>query len=171
LSDRAGYIREARERFDAYDENVWIKVYFDEHTGGYFVYHKEHKFDPKIGIFDIPRGDYEKIASGVLSKYGMRIVLDAEPSESIEKKADGFLNDRIFDIKSRENTFANSDKVKHKTSEASKQKAEIVVFYFHDKSMYNREMIIDGYGKYLRNSVSKRVQQIYCIVDGRLYRI
>ena len=171
MANRTEYIEEARARFNSYHTDEWEKSYFDEYSGGYCVYHKEHKFDPKKGKFGISRGEYEKRASEILAKHGMRVVLGPEPSGDENKKADGFLNGRVFDIKSRENIFENSDKVKRKISEASKQKAEIIVFYFHDKNMFDKDIIIEGYGKYLKNSKSKRIQKVYCVVEKRLYRM
>jgi hypothetical protein len=66
----------------------------------------------------------------------------------------------------------NSDRViKDAISKASGQGAEIIVLYFHDKSMYNIDIVKKGYQKYLINSQSKRVQTVYCIVGKYIYRI
>ena len=99
-AEKAEYIRDARAEYDAYGGEEWTKAGFDEHSGGYWVYHKEHRFDPTIGIFGISRSDYERISSEVLMNYSMRIVLDSEkPLKNADKKKDGFLNGIPFDIK------------------------------------------------------------------------
>ena len=109
MSDRNEYVEAARAVFDSYDGNLWRKdgfvVHiggqkvqidgFDEQSGGFVVFHKEHEFDPTIGKYDIPRGDYEKLASEVLMKYGMRVELGSEnqgENQDKNKIPDGLLN-------------------------------------------------------------------------------
>ncbi|GHT80184.1 hypothetical protein FACS189467_1680 [Bacteroidia bacterium] len=41
----------------------YTSVKFDDKIGGLLAIHKDHNFDPTIGRFGIPRGDYERIAS------------------------------------------------------------------------------------------------------------
>jgi len=42
-------ITNARKAYSAYDEKVWSKACFDEYSGGYNVYHKNHQFTKKGG--------------------------------------------------------------------------------------------------------------------------
>ena len=166
LENKEEYIREAKVRFDAYNTEDWIKAGFDENSGGYMTYHKKHHFDPTIGIFGIPRGDYEKITSKILMKYGMKVELSSEkPSDN--KKPDGLLNDKIFDIKAVEGT--GKENVLKDIKDASKKGAETVVLYFHKKDWLDEKQIHENYQTYLRNSKSKRIQQVYYIVDGKLH--
>ena len=44
MTDRAKYIEKAKAKYDSYDSDVWIKAGFDENSGGYSVYHREHQF-------------------------------------------------------------------------------------------------------------------------------
>ena len=161
-------IKGAIQKYNSYG-NEWEKAYFDEFSGGYVVCHKDHQFDPTIGKFGIPRGDYEKNASKVLSKYGKRIVLESEISEEGIKTPDGLLNEVKFDIKGIEGSSYRI--IKEAISKSSKQGAEIVVFYFHDKNMFNTNFVRESYEKYLINSKSKRVKKVYCVVGKYLYRI
>jgi hypothetical protein len=169
LSDRTGYIREARAKYDSYDSEEWIRAGFDEHTGGYFVYHRNHQFDPTIGKYGIPRGDYEKNASEVLAVYGMSVVLTSEIAEEGHTVNDGWLNDIPFEIKGVEGK--SNRIIRDKIFDASKQNAEIVALYFHDKDSFNRDFVLDGYKKYLTVSKIKRVKSVYCIVETHLYKI
>jgi len=162
-------LNEAKEKYNSYNTNDWIQAGFDEFSGGYRVYHKEHQFDLSIGKFGIPRGDYEKNASEVLIRYGMSVVLNSEKSEYRKKVSDGLLNNLLFDIKGIEGK--SNRIIKDKISEASKQGAEIVVLYFHDKDMFDIDFVRAGYEKYLTNSKSKRVKKIYCVVGKHLYRV
>ena len=52
-------------------------------------------------------------------------------------------------------------------AQASKQKAEAVVFYFHDSDMLNLSALRDGYKRYLGNS--NKINRIYYIIDNELY--
>ena len=169
MTDRAEHIKAARVKYDSYDTVDWEKAGFDEFSGGYMVYHREHRFDPSIGKFGIPRGDYEKNASEVLVKYGMSVILESEISEDGIKTPDGLLNDALFDIKGIEGKSKRI--IKDKISEASKQGVEIAVLYFHDESMFNVDFVREGYDKYLINSKSKRVKKVYCIVGKQIHRI
>ena len=168
MTDRVEYIRESRAKYNAYDDE-WEKAYFDEFSGGYVVYHKEHQFDPTIGKFGIPRGDYEKIASGVLVKYGMSVELFSEAPEYGIKIPDGLLNGKLFDIKGIEGT--GKENILKDLKSANKKKAEVVVFYYHDKRLFSENQIRDNYHSYLRNSKSKRIQHVYYIVDRKLYTL
>jgi hypothetical protein len=169
VNDRAELLKAAKTKYNSYNTDDWVQAEFDEFSGGYRVYHKLHQFDPTIGKFGIPRGDYEKNASKVLSKYGMSVALDSEISKRGIKTADGLLNGVLFDVKGVEGK--SSRIVKDKISEASKQGAETVVLYYHDKNMFDINFVRDGYEKYLVNSKSKRVKKVYCVVGKYLYRI
>jgi hypothetical protein len=163
-------LKEAKTKYASYNTDDWIKVGFDEFSGGYCVYHKDHLFDPTIGKFGIPRGDYEKNSAIVLMGYGMSVALSSEISELEKiKKPDGLLNGVLFDIKGIEGK--SNRLIKDKLSEASKQGAEIVVLYFHDADMYDKNFIMQGYNQYLNNSKSKRVKKVYCIVGKYLHKL
>ena len=162
-------LKEAKEKYNSYNTNDWIRAKFDEHSGGYWVFHKDHQFDPTIGKFGFPRGDYEKKASEVLVKYGMSVVLHSEKSEYETKISDGLLNNILFDIKGIEGK--SSRIVKDKIMEASRQGAEIVVLYYHDSNMFDIDFVRAGYEKYLTNSKNKRIKKVYCVVGKCLYGI
>gem|GEM_PF-1819376 len=166
VDGRTEILKAAKEKYNSYNTSDWIRAGFDEFSGGYRVYHKKHQFDPTIGKFGIPRGDYEKIASKVLAKYGMSVELWSEaPGE--DKIPDGLLNGVRFDIKGVEGI---GDRIiKSKISEASKQGAETVVLYYHDRNFFSKEQVKDGYHFYLRNSKSKRISRLYYIVDNKLH--
>jgi hypothetical protein len=141
--DRTELLKEAKEKYNSYNTDEWILAGFDEFSGGYMVYHTEYQFDPTIGIFGIPRGDYEKNSASVLMGYGMSIVLNSEISELENvKKPDGLLNGVLFDIKGIEGK--SNRLIKDKISEASKQGAEIVVLYFHDADMYDKILLYEA---------------------------
>jgi hypothetical protein len=144
-------------------------VRFNEKTGGLLAVHREHSFDPTIGKFGIPRGDYERIASDVLHKYGRSVVLESENMPEGLKTPEGLLDGIKFDIKSIEGTGKNN--ILNNIKEASAQGVEIVVLYYHDKSVFFQGRLIESYNTYLRTSKSKRIKTVYYIVDGKLQKI
>ena len=167
LSDRIEANRIEYERL-LKDDN-YTNVRFNPRNGALSAIHKNHNFDPTIGRFGIPRGDYERISLDVLYEYGNRIVLNSEKLAKGVSTPDGLLNDIVFDIKGIEGV--SNRLIKDAISKASSQGAEIAVLYFHDKNMYYLNAVKDGYEKYLINSRSKRVRTVYCIVERYIYKI
>jgi hypothetical protein len=47
VTGREGIITKAREAYHAYNEKIWMQAYFDEYSGGFNVYHKDHQFAKK----------------------------------------------------------------------------------------------------------------------------
>jgi hypothetical protein len=146
-----------------------MDVRFNEKTGGLLAVHREHSFDPTVGKFGIPRGDYEKNSAKVLSAYGMNVILGSETSERGIKTPDGLLNGMFFDIKGIEGK--SNRIIKDKILEASIQGAETVVLYFHDASMFDKEFVAKSYGRYLGASKNARIKKVYCIVGKYLHKI
>jgi hypothetical protein len=64
MGERIRIVEAARSRYDAYDSKEWDKAYFDEFSGGYNVYHKDHHFAKKGG-----GGNAEMIVGRMLAKY------------------------------------------------------------------------------------------------------
>ena len=163
------HIKEARAKYNSYSTDDWIKAGFDEQSGGYFIYHKKHRFDPTIGIFNIERGKYEKISSEILMKYGMKVELGSEMPKYKNRVADGLLNGKPFDIKGVEGT--GKENILKDIKDASKKRAETIVLYYHSENMFDEKQIRENYKTYLRNSKSKRIRQIYYIVDNKLHAL
>jgi hypothetical protein len=166
---RVELLKEAKAKYNAYNADDWVKVGFDEHSGGYCVYHKDHLFDPTIGKFGIPRGDYEKNAAKVLSAYGMNVVLKSERCKDGIKTPDGFLNGVLFDIKGVEGN--SQRRIKDVFSKSSKQGAEVTVLYFHDKNMFDMDFVKESYKRYLGASKNALVKEVYCVVGKYLHKI
>ena len=120
--------------------------------------HKEHNFDPTIGKFGIPRGDYERISLDVLYDYGMSIILGSETPIYQVKVAEGTLNGKKFDIKGIEGIGKRN--IISKISDAGSQGAEIIVLYYHRVEMFDLQKIINAYNGYLKLSETKRIQNI-----------
>ena len=97
LSDRIEANR--KEYYRLLIDGNYTDVRFNPKNGALLAIHKKHYFDPTIGIFEIPRGKYEKIASEVLFDYGMSVILNSEISGYQVKTPEGFLNGKLFDIK------------------------------------------------------------------------
>ena len=146
-------------------------VIFDEDSGGLSAVHIEHNFDPTIGKFGIPRGDYEKLSTEALRKAGHKVILASEHAETGIKTPDGFLDDIKMDIKGVEGTGKWT--IKNKFLSAGKQGVETIILYFHDKGMYSLEKVKEGWFYYLYDMKdhSQTIKNILCVVDGKVLKI
>jgi hypothetical protein len=71
--EKANILQVAMTKYDSYSEE-WEKVYFDEKTGGFNVYHKDHEFQKAGG-----GGEAEKKVGEMLAKYnGKQVEFQAE---------------------------------------------------------------------------------------------
>ena len=157
------------EYYRLLEDSNYTNVRFNEKTGGLSAIHIEHNFDPTIGIFGIPRGDYERISIDVLYEYGKTVVLGSEKRGIGKKAPEGLLDGKEFDIKGIEGTGKRN--IIDKISDASYQGVETVVLYFHDADTFNLQKIINAYKGYLKLSKTRRVQNIYYIVDNKLHKV
>jgi hypothetical protein len=167
LADRIEANR--KEYYRLLNDCNYTNVRFNEKTGGLAAIHREHNFDPTVGIFGIPRGDYERISLDVLYEYGNSVILGSEKLGRKTKIAEGYLNEKLFEIKAIEGNSENN--IIKDIKDASKKHAEIIVLYYHDKSLFSEKQIRKSYQSYLRNSTSKRIQHVYYIIDKKLYTL
>ena len=88
MTEKAEYIREAHAKYDTYDPQFWTKEYFDEISGGYVVYHRDHNFTKTGG-----GGEIEKIVGKILARYNGKQVefLSEGNDKSPDIKVDCFL--------------------------------------------------------------------------------
>ena len=131
--------------------------------------HGHYPFDRTIGKFGIPRGDYERISLDVLFENGDKIILESEKLGKNIRAVEGYLNGIPFDIKGIEGTGKRN--IFDKISDASNKGAEIIVLYYHDSELFDLQKIVNAYNGYLKLSKSSRIQTIYYIIDGKLYKI
>ena len=150
------------------DDN-YTDVRFNPKSGALSAIHKKHNFDPTIGKFGIPRGDYEKISLNVLYNNGMSVILGSETPIYQVKAAEGILNGEKFDIKGIEGNGKRN--IIDKISDVGRKKAEIAVLYYHDARMFDLQKITNAYNGYLKVSKSKRVQEVYYIVENKLFKL
>ncbi len=132
-------IMERHNEFVPYLKNKdYKKQKFDWESGGYQATHNDHNFDPTIGKFGIPRGDYERNVIETLYKEGYSVILRSEKGSEGVTQPDGFINGVLMDIKGVEgHNCSNSMK------SANRQQVETVVLYFHDKNLFNLSEVMD----------------------------
>ena len=150
------------------DDN-YTDVRFNPENGALAATHKEHNFDNSIGIFGIERGDYERISMDVLYQNGNKVVLESEKTGYKKKVADGVLNEKKFDIKGIEGIGENN--IINDIKDVNKKGVESMVFYYHDRNLFDVKRLKEGYNSYLRNSKSKRIKDVYYIVDRKLFKL
>jgi hypothetical protein len=117
-------VEASRQKFAKYDDSAWKKEYFDPHSGGYNVYHKEHQFS-KVG----GGGDAEMKVGRMLAKYNGKQV-EFLPENGKGKGVPDFQFDgQTWDVKYIQN--ANVETIRKYIKDA--RKAENVILYGVDK--------------------------------------
>jgi hypothetical protein len=167
LSDRIKVYQTLHEELSR-DPN-YTSVRFNPATGVLAAIHKDHHFDPTVGRFGMPRGDYERITLDILYNAGHTVLLVSELMERNIRTTDGLLNGKPFDIKGVEGSGKRH--IEYKIRESGKQGAEVLVLFYPDSSLFSKPEIENAFEDYLRNSKSKRVQQVYYIVDNLLFKL
>jgi hypothetical protein len=161
MEERPHILEAAKSRYNAYDSKDWEKAYFDEHSGGFSVYHKRHQFAKTAG-----GGNAEKIVGKMLAKYNSKQVefLPEGGSKSPDIKFDG----RTWDIKYIEK--ASEHRIRDAIRDA--RKADNAIFYFTDenKSILLNNAITREAGKFLKGQTSK-MPDIYRIDKNGLLKL
>ena len=116
----------------------YTDVAFDPKTGGVKATHKEHNFDPTIGRFGIPRGNYEKITRDALFKKGYNVILRSEKGQEGVRQPDGYLDGILMDIKGVEGLNCSNS-----LKSANRQKVKTVILYYHDKASFDINNVND----------------------------
>ena len=155
MGNSAEYIENARAVFDSYGSE-WTKELFDEHSGGFNVYHKKHNFSKAGG-----GGKAEKDVGKILAKIGKQVEFlpekDKDPDVSFDKQT--------WDIKFI--THANETTIRNHIKDA--RKADNAIFFWdaNDKlavlsSAINREV-----GRLAKGQIN-RLPNIYYIDESGL---
>ena len=114
----------ALQKYNLYGSE-WNKVYFDEYSGGFCVYHEDHKFTKAGG-----GGDAEKIVGKMLAKQNGKQV---EFLPELEKRsADLRFDGQSWDVKFID--CANEETIRKAIRDAVK--ADNAIFYFTNESKY-----------------------------------
>jgi len=150
------------------DDN-YTDVRFNPENGALAATHIDHIFDKAIGIFGIERGEYERISLDVLYQNGNSVVLGSEKTNYKKKIADGILNEKKFDIKGIEGIGENN--IINDIKDVNKKGVESIVFYYHERKLFDEKRLKESYSSYLRNSKSQRIKDVYFIVDKNLFKL
>jgi hypothetical protein len=167
LSEKIEANRTEYERLLKDDNYMYVR--FNPRNGALSAIHKDHNFDPTIGIFGIPRGDYERISLDVLYEYGNSVIFGSEKLGRNVRAIEGFLNGIPFDVKGIEGTGKRN--IIDKISDASNKGAETIVLYFHEESVFDRQRIVNAYNGYLKLSKTSKIQTVYYIIGSKLFKL
>ena len=165
MIDRVDYLRNARAKYDAYDPQFWTKggavrigkriefvVGFVDHTGGYAVVHKGHKFDLETGKFEIK-------TVNILAYNGYQIEMMDESNFEIPQY-DINVNGFPTEIK----VMSGFRNIHKRAEEASYQGAKRIVYYIkfdNEREMFKR--FVNVY-KTIEN-----IDEIWYIKDDKLH--
>ena len=150
----------ALQKYNSYGSE-WEKVYFDKNSGGFNVYHKDHKFSPTGG-----GGEAEIIVGKMLAKYNGKQVEFL--TEGAKKSPDVKFDNQTWDIKYIDK--ANEGTIRKAIRDATK--ANNAIFYFTDESKYLllNSAIERENGKFLKGQ-TKKMPDIYYMDKGGLLKV
>jgi hypothetical protein len=103
--------------FEAFDENLYTKIFFDAETGGFVVAHKEHGKKELAG---------NKRIALMLVKHGYRVIL--LPTQPDVISADATLDEVVWEFKTISETISMSNAVQKDISRAKRQASNILIF-------------------------------------------
>jgi hypothetical protein len=154
-------LKEVFAKYNSYDSLTWEKAYFDEVSGGFNVYHKEHKFTEVGG-----GGEAEKVVGKMLAKCNGKQV-EFLP-EGWKKQPDVKFDGQTWDIKYIDN--ANEETIRAAIRDA--RKADNAIFYFTDesKSVLLNSAIVREAGRFLKGQINK-IPDIYVIDKSGLLKL
>jgi hypothetical protein len=161
VTGRTELIKEAKLKYNAHNLEDWKKAYFDERSGGFNVYHKEHQFTSTGG-----GGEAEKTVGEMLAKLGKQV--EFLPETSFKKSPDISFDGQTWDIKYIDH--ANEETVRAAIRNA--RKADNAIFYFTDesKSVLLNNAITKEAGRFLKEQTNK-MPDIYGIDKNRLLKL
>ena len=157
INDSLEYIKAARAKFDSYGSD-WEKAYFDEKSGGFNVYHNDHKFSDTGG-----GGNAEKEVGKMLAIHGKQVEF---LPEGWKKLPDLRFDGKTWDIKYIDNS--NEETIRAAIRDA--RKADNAIFYFTKEGKYLSLVVAieREVGRLLRGQ-TKTLPDIYCIdKNGKL---
>ena len=164
MTERTELLKDSLFEYHVYDSEKWIKAYFDELSGGFNVYHKEHNFSKKGG-----GGDAEKIVGKMLAKYNGKQV-EFLPEDSFKKSPDVNFDNQTWDIKLINN--ANEDTIRNYIKDS--RKAENAIFYWseNDKLEELKNAVTRSIGYFKNKNKLYTMPDIYYMnKEGRLKSI
>jgi hypothetical protein len=139
----------------------YIRDGFCWENGGFWVTHKGHVFDKRIG-------EHEKIVASILYKRGNMVVLENETGPPGSKHPDGLLNHNTFEIKSIE--AAGKNTIKRAFEKAYRQGASHIILYFPVPTLFSHNKIIKGYSMFLGIGIGD-MEKIWVVVGDDIIKM
>ncbi|GHT19186.1 hypothetical protein AGMMS4957_02880 [Bacteroidia bacterium] len=152
---QSNYVLHAREKYDSYDPSCWTKAYFDDVSGGFNVYHTEHKFSQTEG-----GGDAEKIVGKMLAKHNGKQV-EFLP-EGKDKSPDCRFEGQTWDVKFI--NHANEETIRGCIKDA--RKANNVIFYWNLETNKLEELknaVTRSIGYFKSKNILEKMPHVYYI--------
>lgn len=150
----------------------YYDVTFDEESGGLSAVHIGHRFDKQRGKEGSRRGDYERRVLESFRQSGHLMILLNESSDVGIKQYDGLLDGVPCEIKAVEHIGRWT--IRTKIGNAIRQRAEIVILFFPNSSVYSKQLVQGGWNDYL--SYLKPMEtaadiKLYCVVEEEIIEI
>jgi hypothetical protein len=157
--EQLGIRQAAIQKYNSYGSE-WIRAYFDQYSGGFNVYHKEHNFSTA-------GGKYEKEVGKLLAKEGKQVEFLSEKGQRT-KHPDVSFDNQTWDIKSVIAYTSGSIM----DSIWNGKKANNVIFYFTNK--VNLNILEEGhkrvYGRFAKFGKLDKMPVVYYIDENKRLR-
>jgi len=156
-------LKAAIQRYNSYGSE-WERAYFDELSGGFNVYHKNHKFTPTGG-----GGEAEIIVGKMLAKLGKQVEFLAENSYK-KGNPDLYFDNTSWDVKYIND--ANIETIRSAIKDARKAKNAIFYWNKNDKLEDLKNAIVRSIGHFNKNNALVSMPDIYYMNnDGTLKQL
>ncbi|MDR1884238.1 MAG: hypothetical protein LBR26_15880 [Prevotella sp.] len=162
VAGRTELLKEVISKYNFYGVE-WEKAYFDEISGGFNVYHKEHNFSKKGG-----GGDAEKTVGEMLAKYNGKQVVFL-PESSYRKGPDLNFDNQTWDIKFIDN--ANEETIRNYIKDARKAKNAIFYWNENDKLEKLKKAVERSVGYFKSKNALETMPDIYCMDKNGLLKL
>jgi hypothetical protein len=155
VANRGKFLKAAQAKYNSYNSENWTKVYFDEFSGGFNVYHREHNFAKKGG-----GGHAEKTVGKMLAKYNGKQV-EFLPESSYRENPDINFDDQTWDIKFIDN--ANEGTIRNYIKDARKAKNAIFYWDENDKLEELKSAVVRSIGYFKKKNALNSMPNVYYI--------
>ena len=123
-SNVLSFVESSKATYNNYSDD-WIKAYFNEKTGGFNVYHKQHQFSKtKAKGASMTGGEAEKYVGRIMADKGEQVEFLAENGKN-KGKPDLHFSAKTWDVKYI--SMANKNTIRQYYKDA--RKAECVIFF------------------------------------------
>jgi hypothetical protein len=154
MVNRSEFLKASKSKYDSYNQPDWERAYFDERSGGFNVYHKDHQFTPTGG-----GGDAEIAVGKMLARYNGKQV-EFLPENSYKRgNPDLSFDDSKWDVKYINE--ANIESIRSAIKDARKAKNAIFYWDKNDRLEDLKSAVGRSIGHFKKHNILDTMPNIY----------